>query len=107
MTSEFFILLVNNVLYVRLNFLSQIFENFDESKEVISLLQQELAGRTGECHDLRLRLEIMDAVTTAILSSHKQMKDHFVKVRLLGCWKTVFSFHSTKCVCLTSALQNI
>ena len=58
---------------------SQVVENSDESQEVIGLLCQQLAKRTEECHDLRLRLENIEAVTTRILGNQKEMKDHFVK----------------------------
>ena len=80
METGFFILLLNTALYLWLNFLSQIVENSDESQEIIGLLRQQLAKRTEECHDLRLRLENIEAVTTQILGNQMEMKDHFVKV---------------------------
>lgn len=58
----------------------KIVENSDESQEVIGLLRQQLAKRTEECHDLRLRLENIEAVTTQILGNQMEMKDHFVKL---------------------------
>ncbi|KAK2549109.1 hypothetical protein P5673_030482 [Acropora cervicornis] len=64
----------------KLNCIKKIVENSDESQEVIGLLHQQLAKRTEECHDLRLRLENIEAVTTQILGNQMEMKDHFVKL---------------------------
>ncbi|XP_068697239.1 myosin heavy chain, clone 203-like [Montipora foliosa] len=61
---------------------SKIIESSDKSQEAITLLRQQLAARTEECRDLRLRLENMEVVTTRLLGNQMEMKVHFGKRRM-------------------------
>ncbi|KAK2551357.1 hypothetical protein P5673_027756 [Acropora cervicornis] len=63
----------------KLNRIKKIVENSDESQEVIGLLRQQLAKRTEECHDLRLRLENIEALLEKLQASVSKIEHRMSK----------------------------
>ena len=56
-------------------------------EDAISLLRQQLASRTEECRELRLKLESIEETNARILMNQLEMQGIFVKVgNLLACW---------------------
>lgn len=46
----------------------------------VTVLRQQLAAKTEECHQSVNRLDAVEAATTKILSCQMQMQDQFIKV---------------------------
>jgi len=49
-------------------------------EDAITLLRQQLASRTEECRELRLKLESIEATNARILTNQLEMQETFVKV---------------------------
>ena len=59
-------------------------------EDAITLLRQQLASRTEECHELRLKLESIKETNARILTNQLEMQGIFVKVANLFAYCTLF-----------------
>ena len=63
-------------------------------EDAITLLRQQLASRTEECRELRLKLESIKETNARILTNQLEMQGIFVKVgNLFACWTLFLHIH--------------